>query len=353
MQSRSDRVAREGDIDLFDLAHWLWLKKVLIVSMMLLGGACGVAYAILVTPIYEAKGVVIPPTQNGIAELNYGRTSESGLAPFNISAVYDVFLRNLRSETLRRRFFEEQYLPSLDAKSKQRSEADLYRDFSRTLQITLIDKSVPDRYSVQVQSSDPALAARWASLFIEQAGAQAKAELISNVEREAEVLARNLSRQINMLRETGRKVREDLIIQLNEALAVAQAIGLHKPPLISGNLSSEVSAGMDGELTYMRGTNALEAEIRNLKERKSDDPFIHSLRDLQSKYDFYKYLEVDSEAVSVFRFDGPTSQPDIPVKPKRVMAVAGGAALGLVVGVLIAMFGYLLGRRSREATVGT
>lgn len=295
--------------------------------------------------------MVIPPTQNGIAELNYGRTSESGLEPFKVPAVYDVFLRNLRSEALRRRFFEEQYLPSQDAQGKQRSENDLYRDFSSALQVILVDKNVPDRFAVLVQHTSPEIATRWASLYIEQAGEQAKKELISNVEREADVRARNLARQINTLRETGSKTKQDLIIQLSEALEIARAIDLHKPPLITGNLSIEVSAGMGGELTYMRGTKALEAEIGNLKERKSDDPFIGNLRGVQATYDFYKHLEVSPEAVSVFRFDGPTTQPDIPVKPKRLKSVAGGAGLGLVVGLLIAVFGYLLGRRSREASV--
>ncbi|MNZ53461.1 ECA polysaccharide chain length modulation protein [compost metagenome] len=237
----------------------------------------------------------------------------------------------------------------MDAERRKASANELYRDFTRALQVALVDKNVSDRYVVIAQNSDPALASQWAKLYIDQAGAAAKDEMISNVEREAEVRARNLGQQINTLRETGRKVREDLIIQLSEALTVAQAVDLHKPPLISGALSNEVSAGMNGELTYMRGTKALEAEINNLKERKSDDPFIESLRKLQARYDFYKYLEVDPKAVSVFRFDGPISQPDAPVKPKRILSVVAGGMIGLIVGVLIVLVSFMLGRRPREA----
>ncbi|MCY1456003.1 hypothetical protein D9M71_731900 [compost metagenome] len=105
---------------------------------------------------------------------------------------------------------------------------------------------------------------------------------------------------------------------------------------------------MGGDLTYMRGSKALEAELKNLEERKSDDPFIVGLRNLQARYAFYKNLEIDAERVSVFRFDGPIEVSDGPVKPKRALSVAGGALIGLFFGMLIACGMHLLsvpGRR--------
>lgn len=338
-----------SEIDLLELMREIWARKVLIFAAALLGGLLGLAYVLVVTPIYEAKGLVMPPTQNGIAELNNGRTKETDLAPYKLAEVYGVYTRSLRSETLRRQFYEEQYLPSLSAEERKSPESILYGDFSRALTVALVDKSEPDRYSVVVRYPDPALAEKWVKLYIEQAGVVAKTEVINNAEREAQVRAKNLAQQIGTLRDAGRQGREDSIIRLREALRIANAIGLREPPLITGRLSAEVSAGMGGDLTYMRGSKALEAEIKNLEERQSNDPFIDSLRRLQLSYAFYKNLVIDPEQVAVFRFDGPVAVSDAPVKPKRALTVVGGAFVGLMLGLLAASGVYLLHGRSKRA----
>ncbi|MCW2270307.1 Tyrosine-protein kinase etk [compost metagenome] len=346
MQGKSGVASTGNEIDLIELVREIWSRKIFVVLAVVLGALVGLAYVLLVTPVYEAKGLVIPPTQNGIAELNNGRTKETDLAPYKVSEVYGVFTRNLRSETLRRRFFEEQYLPSLSAEERNKSQNSLYGEFSRALTVALIDKNDPDRYSVIARYPDPEFAEKWVRLYIEQAGLIAKAEVINNAERESQVRAKNLAQQIKTLRDTGRQGREDSIIRLREALRIANAIGLREPPLITGRLSAEVSAGMGGDLTYMRGSKALEAEIKNLEERQSNDPFIGNLRALQVSYAFYKNLVVEPEQVSVFRFDGPVEVSDAPVKPKRVMSVVGGAFVGLIVGLLVAGGFYLLSRRT-------
>ncbi|WP_166359113.1 LPS O-antigen chain length determinant protein WzzB [Pseudomonas akapageensis] len=330
------RVGPTGsEIDLVELMRGLWARKLLIAGVTLVGTLLGLLYILVVTPVYEAQGLVIPPTQHSIAELNNGR-SEAGLPVFTVTAVYDVFTRNLRSEILRRRFFEEQYLPSLSAEERKKSVGLLYSDFSKALGVALVDKNVSDRYSVIVRYPDPVIAEKWAQLYIEQAGAVAHQEVVDNAMREAEVRAKNLAQQINTLRETGRRVREDSVIRLREALRIANAIGLREPPMVPNKISNEVSSDMEGDLTFMRGSKALEAELKNLEDRQSDDPFIDGLRKLQANYAFYKNLEIDGNKLKVFRFDGPVDVSDAPVKPKRALSVLGGALIGLIVGLLIA-----------------
>ena len=306
-----------------------------------------VAYAYFSKPIYEARVYLIPPTQNGIADFNYGRVRESELLPFSVKDVYDVFLRNLQAESLRRKFFEEYYLPSIGQVGQRSSRDALYKKYSSELNIEQASKESSDRLVLSIQSDDPAKATEWVKAYVEKAGAAAKEEMIKNVNREAEVRARNIGQQINTLRESGELIRGDRIIQLREALRIAQAIGLEKPPIISENLSTEVSAGMDGQLTYMRGTKALEAEIKNLEQRKSSDPFIESLRKLQVKYSFYKNLEVNPENVSVYRMDGAVELPDSPIKPKKAIIVIVGFVAGGFLAVLIALLRYFY-RRGRQ-----
>jgi chain length determinant protein (polysaccharide antigen chain regulator) len=339
---------RTDEIDLFELVAALWAQKLLIISFALVGAVAASMYAFLSKPVYEARGYLLPPTANGIADFNYGRTVKAELVPFSIKDVYEVFIRNLQSEELRRSFFYEVYMPSLPEAERARSQDLLYAEYSKAFTIALPSKEQPDRYSVVVLGEDPAQVTGWVSDFAARAGAAAKKEMISNATREAEVRARNLGQQINTLQETESRVRQDSISRLREALAIAEAIGLQNPPIISGDLSAEVSAGMDGKLTYMRGSKALKAEIQNLETRKSDDPFIRNLRSLQIKKSFFEDLKVSPDAVSVYRQDGPIERPESPIKPKKKLVILLGFVLGGVLGFMVALVrNFVLVRKGR------
>ncbi|MNE65200.1 hypothetical protein D3C80_1606600 [compost metagenome] len=136
------------------------------------------------------------------------------------------------------------------------------------------------------------------------------------------------------------------MVQLEEALRIAKAIGLERPPIISGSSATEITASMDGELVYMRGSKALEAELENLKLRKSDDPFIPRLRELQDRYELFKSLQVRPAAVQVYRVDGDVKEPDSPIKPKKLLVIALGLFAGLGLGLIVALARYFI-RASR------
>jgi chain length determinant protein (polysaccharide antigen chain regulator) len=349
MANTSATTQDADEINLFELVAALWAQKLLIIGVALVATLAAATYAFFSKPVYEARVYLQPPTLNGIADFNYGRTRDAELTPFTIKDVYEVFTRNLQSESLRRTFFNEVYLPSLPASERSGSQDILYAKFLRTLTIGLPTKEQPDRYSVIVEGEDPARVTDWVKAFVARAGAAAEKEMISNANREAEVRARNLGQQIGTLQETESRIRQDSISRLREALTIAEAIGLQNPPIISGNLSAEVSAGMDGQLTYMRGSKALKAEIQNLETRKSDDPFIGKLRALQIKQSFYTDLQVSPDTVSVYRQDGPIEQPDRPIKPKKGLIILLGLALGGMLGFMIALVRHFV--LTRKGTV--
>ncbi|MEB0075930.1 Wzz/FepE/Etk N-terminal domain-containing protein [Pseudomonas sp. CCI3.2] len=351
MTSSMETPQDADEIDLFELMSSLWKQKIIIIFFVVLSVLTATAYAFLSKPIYEARIFIQPPTLNGIADFNYGRTREAELTPFAVKDVYEVFVHNLLSESLRRSFFVEVYLPSLPESKRAGSRDALYSDYLSELTIGLPAKDQPDRYLVSVQSRDPAQATDWVKAYVARAGEAAESEMLKNVAREAEVRARNLAQQISTLQETADKVREDSVTQLREALKVAQAIHLTEPPIISGNVSAEVSATMNGQLTYMRGTKALEAEIKNLEERKSNDPFIDSLRALQIKQSFYKDLQVSPDRVSVYLIDGTVEQPDRPIKPKKGLIIALGVIFGAGLGLLVALIRhFVLIRKTTETS---
>ncbi|WP_409281771.1 LPS O-antigen chain length determinant protein WzzB [Pseudomonas defluvii] len=341
MAQDSERLIEPDDIDLIELIKGLWQQKMLIMVTTTVIFLAALAYALLARPVYEAKVFVQPPTQNDIAHLNYGRGPDTGLDTLTVKDIYDVYVKHLQSESLRRSFFQTVYLPTLTEQQRNGSQDLLYRNFNKLLVVAVAAKDTPTRFAITANVYSPQQAAEWVTNYAQLAGDRAKQEVLKNIKSDATVKANNLEQQIATARESSRERREDEIVQLKEALQVAKSIGLEKPPIISGNLSTEVSAGMEGSLTYMRGSKALEAEIENLQKRQSDDPFIQNLRQQQAALTFYRNLSVDPALVAVYRQDGVVEQPDKPVKPKKLLIVLLGLVAGVVVGVVLALMRHL------------
>ncbi|MDX1722552.1 MAG: LPS O-antigen chain length determinant protein WzzB [Pseudomonas sp.] len=341
----------DDEIDLVELFYGLWTQKWLIVLITLVFAAGAASYAFFSKPVYEVRAAVLPPSLSDIASFNLGRTGEDGLKPFSVDDVYAVFTRNLQSEKSKRQFFRDVYLPSLNDAQHSGSQDGLYSAFGGRFSVKSLDKNQPERYSIVVEHNNPELASNWAKQYIDQVAERSLDEMLQNSERELAVQARNIEQQIKSERASAKARRNDRTRQLQEALTVAEAIGLDNPPVITGRVSndSELSAFMDGSLMYMRGAKALRAEIQVLLARTSDDPFIPGLRNLEARYQSFAGVSVDPSNVAVFRQDGDVDVPDQPIKPKKPLIVALGVVLGGMLGVFVALIRLMLRKRSAKA----
>jgi len=338
MRNPPERLSGNDDVELFQLIGSLWQQKLLIAAVTAIVALVALAYAMLSTPIYQARVAVQPPSQDDISQVNIGRGEGTWLGKLSVKEVYAIYLGNLQSQALRRKFFREVYLPSLSEAHRQGSQDALYAEFNRVLTVAVVSPLTPDRFYVSADLSDPRTAAQWVAQYAQLASDWAKRDLAKDLRADAVATANSLERQISGAREAAHNIREDQIARLTEALNVARSIGLDKPPLISNTLVNEVSAGMDGTLTYMRGTKALEAEIENLRKRNSDDPFVRDLRERQETMNFYRGLQLNSEGVQVYRQDGAIEVPDQPIKPNKGLIVMLGVVAGLLLGVCLALY---------------
>ncbi|WP_313646001.1 Wzz/FepE/Etk N-terminal domain-containing protein [Pseudomonas sp.] len=337
MRNERERLSGSDEIDLVELVRGVWRQKIWVALVAVPVIAVGVAYVTLVSPVYEAKLYIQPPSQNDIAQLNYGRGDNTGLAPLSAKDVYSIYVKALQSEAVRDKFFRNAFLPTLTDEERDESRDSLYAKFNSMLKVAQANKDMPERFVLTANVEDPRRAATWVSSYAEMAADRAKNELLSGASSDISVMADNLEQQIRASRASASNQRTDQIAQLNEALRVAKSIGLEKPPIISNTLSSEVSAGMGGALTYMRGTKALEAEIANLESRPSNDPYIPGLREKQEKLNFMRNLRIDPALVAMYQQDGAVSQPDKPIKPRKVMIMAFAVFAGLALGVIAAL----------------
>ena len=340
------------EIDLFELAQNLWRQKLLISLVTLAITALAAGYAFLSTPVYESKSSILPPRSADIAGYNLGR-AEAGLTEFTAAGVYSIFTRNLRSEGLRREFFEQVYLPVETGSQGAKGKDQLRESFNKKLSVTNPDvKNTPERFEVAVQSADSGRAAEWANVYSDLAAKKTQKDIADTVTTEISTRKKSILGHIAVLRESARKLREDRIARLSEALKVADKVGLQAPQVKASRTSSdgELEQFVDGNLMYMRGAKAIRAELDVLQNRKNDDPFIVGLRELENQLDFLAKVSVSPDGVAVFTLDSAAEVAETPVKPKKALILALGLVLGGMLGVFIALIRSMLAKR-RELTV--
>ncbi len=331
---RSAYPAYSDEIDLVELFQGLWQQKLLIIAFTVVATVAAAAFALLSTPEYEAKAGVLPPRLSDIAGYNLGRESynirraDAEIDRFAVSDIYEVFKTNLLSISLKDSFLRETSSPK-----------------SVVIKVHAPDeKKRPDFYEVVVKYKSPELAAKWANLYVDMAEKKTEQDMQENVLAEIAVSIQVIERQIDALRTTAQKRREDRIIRLRDALMVAETVGLDAPQVITSS-DAGLATFIDRKLMYMRGAKAIRAELTVLEKRENDDPFINELRDLEDQRDFLKKIDVNPDNVSVFRLDRRAQVPEIPVKPKKAMILALGIIMGGMLGVFSALVRGVLKKR--------
>jgi chain length determinant protein (polysaccharide antigen chain regulator) len=341
------------EINLFELVQILWKQKLLIGCVTLLVLVLAASYAILSTPVYESKTSILPPRSADIAGYNLGR-SEAGLSEFTASSVYSIFTGNLRSESLRRDFFEQVYLAAEISAKESKAKDQLWESFNNMLSVSNPDvKNSPERFEVTVQSPDAKRAALWANAYVELVANKTRQDMADTVAIEISTRVKSTQSRIAVLRESAKDFREDRIARLSEALIVADKVGLQAPQVRAVRTSSdgELEQFVDGNLMYMRGAKAIRAELEVLQSRKNDDPFTVGLRELENELDFLGKVSVSPSGVSVLAIDRVAGVSETPVKPKKSMILTLGVVLGGMFGMFIALIRGVLVKR-RESIAG-
>ena len=358
---------QQDEIDLIELFQGLWAQKWLIAAFTAVAVAGAAAFAFLSTPTYEARAGVLPPRLGDIAGYNLGRSeamlpprlgdiagynlgrSEAMLAEFKVEDVYRVFRRNLLSDSVKRELFLSTYLPSLGEAAASNAQDRLWVGFNKVLAVRAPDaKNNPDYFTITVQHEDPQTAADWANRYVAMVAEKTEDEMKANLLAEIGTKAQSIEQQIEVLRTSAQKSREDRIVRLHEAQLVAEAVGIDAPQVTAGKTSSdgELAEFMDGNLMYMRGAKAIQAELTVLEQRKNDDPFIPELRGLENQLEFLKRVDVNPDNVSVYTLDSSAEVPQTPIKPKKVLILALGLVLGGGLGVFVALIRIMLSKRA-------
>lgn len=422
----SSQPGYSGEIDLFDLFQSLWKEKILIVLVTAVFTALAVIYALTATPIYQVQSIIKPAPVKDLDELNgtdvYTLTPEDALIQVGASLEsYETRLSYFKNH-------QELFEPLLsENKSIEQNFERLNRENIKILKTSA--KNVNDfaKYvGIQLQYPKGMDGATITNGFIEHAIKLEKERIATSLEVVISNQLQRLSRKISTaragyeaskeaqiaqltendalekaqlldeleaLREELKARRQNRIMQLEEAIGIAQTLGIKKPatPSSLGNdnrrsgnvIRTEVNSHQNP--LFFMGTEALNAERDSLLARKNDeftsarivdiktklkllehnrkvemletreneDLFLTELAENRKEISRLKSLKVNMDKLKIVHIDQVAIEPVSPVKPNKKLIVAVGVVLGGMLGVFAALIRSMIRRRKTLAHSNT
>ncbi|WP_313135760.1 Wzz/FepE/Etk N-terminal domain-containing protein [Stutzerimonas nitrititolerans] len=405
------------EIDLVELFRALWRQKLLIIGVTLIAAVIAAAYAFLATPYYETRTYLRPVPKSNLDQLNetgiYKLTPEEainrvagGLSSYDNRL--DFFLNNQElfqnipqhGDSLEQTFaaFNETAFEMLHPDPKKTDNRSAFVGLKLTYPKGMDGASVVNgfvSYVVELERKEIAddleslINNRLSSLDMRMEAQRAnydaskEAKIAALLEESALNRAR-LQDELVALREELKTRRTHRIQKLNEAIAIAESLGIRTPTTPSAMTQSTRSGTqvIRTEVTnqeiplYFMGTEALTAERDALANRESDDFIEPRIAEIQSELamlehnreveilenreeeDLYladlaklreeaarlKGIKLDTERLRLVRLDQLALQSLSPVKPKKPMIIALGLVLGGMLGVFIALIRSLMVR---------
>ncbi len=350
-------MGEDDEINLLDLWRILLRRKGIILIVAGLVVAAGFAYVLLAAPVYKAESFLLPPTEKNVQALNVQVLNQQVLDKqvFNVQLytpekVYNMFIQHLKSRALRRRYFDTHKL--IDSMVPDHNSGtpveQIFENFNKELSVSRVKK---DKSFVQVafEGANAKLAAKWVNGFVSQANAATVNTLVQNVTGQLESRKRTLREQIAAKRKSAGLIRMDRLAKLEEAIHIAEKLGLKGNGILSLMAGkSTVALNQTNIPLYMSGSRALRAEAESLRARKNNDPFIQGLRGLQEKLDALKSVHIDPSRISAMRVDQPAFIPNHRIKPKRKLIILLALFGGLMLGVFAAFFAEFLDKVRQE-----
>jgi LPS O-antigen subunit length determinant protein (WzzB/FepE family) len=215
---------------------------------------------------------------------------------------------------------------------------------------------------------------------------------ITRLEEADERRRRELAGQLKALRTKAQKLRADRIQQLEEALAIAQELGLEDPQSVelsarSLNVSEaarapSINLAVSGGQEYLKGTRLISAELAAFKSRTSEDAFTPEVRELEAELALLesnpriellkardnplafvdrarelrasierleRAAQRDFSSVQFMQLDQPAVVPTRPIRPRRSVIMVAALFTGLMLGVLVALVMNATEARRRAA----
>ncbi len=336
---------RQGDISLLDIWRAFCRQWRLIAALTCFVTLVALVVAFAMPKVYRAEVVLLPPLESDVESLNVPDFYE-----IDSDQLYRKVIRNLQSNELRHLFFKKYNLfeALTDEKDTERDNDKIFQErFNNLLVVKDFtarkNKLGSEIVKISLDGAHYKQITPWVNNFVAFVDAITVQAVISAIDSKIKVQERSIHRKIDSLRIVAKKQRDDFIAYLNESILIAEKLGLNEQASslsvdkLTKNGDLEVFLNTTDMPMYTRGTKALKAKAEVLKKRKSDDPFIEDLRELEGELILLEQVKLKRKNVHAVRIDQQARPDDNPIKPKRILIVVLGFMVGLVFAVFTAM----------------
>jgi len=329
----------DDTIDFYELWNTLWNKKWLVIAVTVIAALGSVVYALLQPPIYKAEALLLPPREKDVKSGSLQRVQGvQGVQGVTTDAAFSAFKNDLSSRSLQKKFIEKYDLLDILApnRTSETRDIEILEDFSKMIKIE--DK---EGFSVSVESDNPEFAAKLVNDYVSFFDLETVRGLVSDAKNYIEEQIMDIEYKISSKRQMTKLRREDQVIRYQEASMIARALGIKKrvdATNIIQNTQMNVDIATASTPLYYLGIEALTAEINILKNRKSDDPFISGLRDLQEQLALLRSIKIEAKGMHSVTVDQAAYPPKNSIKPDRRLMVSLGTVVGLFGGIFLVFF---------------
>lgn len=409
MASNNPSFHQDDEINLIELGLLLWRKKFLIMGLTAVFTILAAVYAFTATPIFQVQSILRTTSIKNLEPINTSEILTIGpnQALKDVGAKLDSYDSRLRFFRENKKLFEELRQPgeTLEQSFERFNE----KAFTLLRPDLKTDPNATPYIGIRLQYPEGVDGVQIVNEFVAFAINEEKEDLeanynallehrILNTEKELIALRTEYDAQVEskvsqLLEEDALKRarlldelaavrtqlelnRENRIKRLQEAIAIATALNIHKPtsPTLLGRNIQEMP-GFYAELSnqspplYFMGTEALQAEldvllaredndftsgriteiqkelqlleqnrqVELLKARENRDLFIAEQATIKRTLAYLENLHIDFEMLEIVKIDRPAHTPYKPIKPNKKLVVAVGFLLGLMIGVFFAL----------------
>jgi len=324
---------QQDDINLLEMGEVLVQNWRLIFGVTLAVTLVALAYTFFAPSFYEADIFLLPPPAKNVQGLN---RPELNIQEHSSESVYNLFVRNLHSRTLRRRLFEEQNLVERLAPNSDSTAQDIFEKFNEVLTISrnLRKPGQEDFVTVSVETREASLSAEVLNSFIRIVNTDTSSALIQSVEEKLHSQKQFLQNQIARKHHLVQQYRED-IVHVSEKMAFVIEPGQAKGSVITGPILPILKLLSPHQDELSKDPREFEEQLINIREFKEK---LFDLRQLQEQLALLENIKFDRNAITAVTIDQWAISPDDPAKPKRLLIVSISFVVGLMFSVFLAFF---------------
>ncbi len=346
-----DPFPRHFDDDTIDLyAIWItiWKNKVIIILLTIVAASCSILYALQKEPIYKAETLLLQPKAKNIQSLNVigilkSLDFEKTIGLIKISDkitsddVFTRFKQNLKSRTVHKKFIKEQGLMEIlnPSRNTQTSDLEIFRSFAGLINIEDLNEIT----SFSIELNDGELASQLVNKLTEFVDKETIHQFVQDKENAIENQIREIEYNIRSKRLMAEKRRQDQIIRYIENAQIAKELGMIDRVVATSMIqTTQMNVDITTATTplYYLGYEALMTKINVLRKRKSDDPFISGLRDLQEQLAMLRTIKFNREKMRAVHVDQAAYIPKNHISPNRRLIVSFGTLIGFFSGLFLA-----------------